>query len=538
MQIAINHLKKICFDNHFDSLEHAIASIESILQEKYIDIAILGQFKAGKSSFINSLFGISVMPFGVTPVTSVITRLLFAEKETAKINFLNGRTETINIDDIKNYITEFHNPENTKQVYVVDIALPQLEVYKNIRIIDTPGIGSIFSHNTETTENWFTKIGIAIIAISAERPLSDNDIALIKEIDRHCPHIIILLTKTDLFTKEQINEIAAYIQNSLKKNFQKEFSLIPYSIKNNEAHKSLIFNQILEPLSKNSDENYRQIIYHKIIAIAKSCEALLKIMLQTTTNSEAENIRLKKLIFDEQTNFQFIYKELMLIAQSQKAPTRELVYEIIAKHQPQIIKKLSNDFKIIYNQWKGNLNKRARNYESWIKEEITKAMSQIAIEEHKEITAITEKSKQHFEFYTHSFTERLIRIIEKTLNIKLPPTEWQIETKKLKQADVSVSWAFEFHLDMIWFLFPMFIYKNVFKRYFIRQIPYEVEKNIYRLTSDLSDIINTSIENQKEQSLKYISNELNTINAILSNQKFDFKTINEQLAIINQIMVT
>jgi len=91
---------------------------------------------------------------------------------------------------------------------------------------------------------------------------------------------------------------------------------------------------------------------------------------------------------------------------------------------------------------------------------------------------------------------------------------------------------------LIWFLFPMFIYKNVFKRYFIRQIPYEVEKNIYRLTSDLSDIINTSIENQKEQSLKYISNELNTINAILSNQKFDFKTINEQLAIINQIMVT
>jgi ribosome biogenesis GTPase A len=42
-----------------------------------MDVAVLGQFKAGKSSFINSLPGQDVVPVGVVPVTTVVTRLRY-----------------------------------------------------------------------------------------------------------------------------------------------------------------------------------------------------------------------------------------------------------------------------------------------------------------------------------------------------------------------------------------------------------------------------------------------------------------------------
>jgi predicted GTPase len=35
-----------------------------LVQNQPIDVAILGQFKAGKSSFINSLLGKSILPVG------------------------------------------------------------------------------------------------------------------------------------------------------------------------------------------------------------------------------------------------------------------------------------------------------------------------------------------------------------------------------------------------------------------------------------------------------------------------------------------
>jgi len=40
-----------------------------LLQNPPIDVAVLGQFKAGKSSFLNSFLGQNVLPVGAIPVT-------------------------------------------------------------------------------------------------------------------------------------------------------------------------------------------------------------------------------------------------------------------------------------------------------------------------------------------------------------------------------------------------------------------------------------------------------------------------------------
>lgn len=53
-------------------------------QKRFIDVVIFGQFKAGKNSFLNSLIGRDILPVGVIPVTSAITRLLYGKKELAE----------------------------------------------------------------------------------------------------------------------------------------------------------------------------------------------------------------------------------------------------------------------------------------------------------------------------------------------------------------------------------------------------------------------------------------------------------------------
>ncbi len=105
-------------------------------------MAILGQFKAGKSSFVNSLIGRDVLPVGVIPVTTVITRLQFGERERAVISFYDGTTKQIPVSALDEYTSEVKNPSNGKGVETVDIELPCLADYAGLRLVDTPVWGA------------------------------------------------------------------------------------------------------------------------------------------------------------------------------------------------------------------------------------------------------------------------------------------------------------------------------------------------------------------------------------------------------------
>ena len=54
-------------------------------------LVVLGQFKRGKSTFINSLLGDKVLPTAVVPLTSIVTLLKYGDKENIEILFNDGR---------------------------------------------------------------------------------------------------------------------------------------------------------------------------------------------------------------------------------------------------------------------------------------------------------------------------------------------------------------------------------------------------------------------------------------------------------------
>ena len=78
-------------------------------------------------------------------------------------------------------------PSNQKNVEVVDVELPSLEGYAGLRLVDTPGLGSIFKYHMETSENWLPEVGAALLAISSDRPLAENDLQLIRDLRRSIP---------------------------------------------------------------------------------------------------------------------------------------------------------------------------------------------------------------------------------------------------------------------------------------------------------------------------------------------------------------
>ena len=51
-----------------------LAELGERLERRDFNVAVLGEFKRGKSSLVNALLGVPVLPTGVLPLTSVVTR--------------------------------------------------------------------------------------------------------------------------------------------------------------------------------------------------------------------------------------------------------------------------------------------------------------------------------------------------------------------------------------------------------------------------------------------------------------------------------
>jgi hypothetical protein len=109
----LEHLKTI----EYDGLKEKITELESVFNEfkeggedllsedNILQIGIVGQVKAGKSSFLNSLFfnGESVLPKASTPMTAGLTIIEYAEKNTFEIEYFNEKDWEIFVNQDEDY---------------------------------------------------------------------------------------------------------------------------------------------------------------------------------------------------------------------------------------------------------------------------------------------------------------------------------------------------------------------------------------------------------------------------------------------------
>jgi GTP-binding protein EngB required for normal cell division len=514
----VQRIKEITEEFHIVSLSRQIAACEGFfVKNPLIDVAILGQFKAGKSSFINSLIGRPILPVGVIPVTTVITRLQCGDHERAMVTYFNGQQSEIALDEVEEYISETKNTANEKDVEVVDIEITSLAPYAGLRLVDTPGLGSVFRYNTEISEEWLPKVGAAMVAISSDRPLSENDLNLIRELMEFTPKVFLLLTKVDLLSEEQQKEVVKFFKDSLKREFNRDFQILPYStLKKTDLYKRWL-DQLLLNLSQNRDAEFRSILAHKIRSLIRHSLSYLEVALKSSTQADSNREILKKLIFDEKVNYDLIQSELFLIVRENMQRTRPLIADYLdgAQRKPliqRLLAKLSEEMP----RWKGNLWKLTRQYEEWLMENMVAEMDHISRADYKHFFGSLKKAHNSMSRSVELFRNLLERNIERVLGVKLGSMDWVIEVPEPTHPDVVFTKIFDFHLDILWFIFPMFIFRGIFEKHFLNQIARVVDIHLSRLAYQWEVRINKTIEAIKDQALKYVYDELSTIDALLS----------------------
>jgi archaellum component FlaC len=387
--------------------------------------------------------------------------------------------------------------------------------------VDTPGLGSIFKYHIETSENWLPEVGTALLAISSDRPLAEGDLQLIRELRTHTPRIVLLLTKVDLLSEEQQKEVVDFFRTALQRELHEAFPIFLYSTRlDSEQWKQRVESEILSPLSVNRQDEFNKILRHKVQSLAKGCLSYLEIALKTSLQGDVDREQLRRQILDEKVNYELVRQEITLMTREYSSETRGIIQNYLEKfHQPYLKKKMVEMLLKEMPSWKGNLSKLTLQYENWLKEAMAEEISHISKTEHKHFFGTLKKAHAGLSRTLGTFRTLLNQNIEKVLGLRLAESEWKIEVAEPSQPDIRISRTFDFHLNLFWFLIPMFIFRRLFERHYVDQIPNIVLVNISRLAAQWEDRINKAIEEMKKQSLKYIQDELATIEAVLSRSR-------------------
>jgi GTP-binding protein EngB required for normal cell division len=180
-------------------------------------VACVGQVKRGKSTLLNALVGHAVLPSGFIPVTAVLTVIRFGDEPHARVRMRDGSWRDVAMTDLKEYVTEELNPENKKAVDGAEVFVRSPLLSSGMCFVDTPGLGSVFTGNTATTQAFIPHIDAALVVVGADPPIAGEELALVETIGKQVQDFILVINKADRTSDPEREAAAKFTREILEK---------------------------------------------------------------------------------------------------------------------------------------------------------------------------------------------------------------------------------------------------------------------------------------------------------------------------------
>lgn len=197
------------------------------LENDEFSIAVVGEFSAGKSTFLNALMGEKILPSFTKETTATINFLRHKDKaegeESGKVFYNDGHQDSIQTADfstISKYVsTESTTVDVAKTISHLDLYLDSKFLEGNVTLVDTPGLNGIAEGHRELTEEQIEKSSASIFLFDANQPGSRSDFEFLTELRKRVKSIIFVLNKIDSIKSTEGESVETVIEK-LKENYK------------------------------------------------------------------------------------------------------------------------------------------------------------------------------------------------------------------------------------------------------------------------------------------------------------------------------
>lgn len=190
------------------------------LAEDRFTLAIVGQFKRGKSSLMNAIIGRPLLPVGILPLTSVITVLKYGAQERLLI-VRDDVALSLAVEEpmarLEEFVSAKLNHGNWKHVKTASVEVPSPFLRRGLELVDTPGIGSAIEANTATTLNFLPQCDAVLFVTGVESPLTSAELGFLEQVRRHVRKVFFVVNKIDLVAAAQRQEVLEFVARTIEK---------------------------------------------------------------------------------------------------------------------------------------------------------------------------------------------------------------------------------------------------------------------------------------------------------------------------------
>ncbi len=211
---------RIQIENSADRLEERFPSTAEALREialradRPLNLAVVGEFSAGKSTFVNALIGQEVLPSGPLPTTGVVTTIQRGDASGVVVGLEHGGRVNMGLDAL----AELGTHTSTSSAWLD--AIRQLDVYvqsdelSGIVVIDTPGLNAPNQADQEVTQRILDEADAILWVSAADQLLSRTQQDVLKAYSSRYSHkSICVVSKVDLLRRPE-RELPALLKHA------------------------------------------------------------------------------------------------------------------------------------------------------------------------------------------------------------------------------------------------------------------------------------------------------------------------------------
>jgi GTP-binding protein EngB required for normal cell division len=518
LQAALELANQLTERYEITSLTGPLSMASAAMAQDEISVAVFGRFKAGKSSFLNDFVGRAVLPVGVVPVTAVVTEIRYGSREHARVQLRGGRTIEVRVDEIGSYIAERENPENAKGVDLITVELPELRRFRGLEFVDTPGLESALSHNTDASMNWLPNVGLALVAVSVDPPLAQRDIDLLRSLYNYTPKVGILLTKADLLSPNDLAEVVEFVQVQLGRNFAAAPRVFPYSTKPGFEHfrRSLEDALIAGTLRRFADER-QSILERKIDTVLRECGDYLTLSLRSAEAIQSERENLQKQMIGEREVIEEVKSEIRLVVRHAAGGSRPMISERLEAHQNDLAGALVREFEIEFPKWTKNLGIMLSSFEEWLARLLKVELTELSIRERSAFMSPLHKVQKQTFRALQEFRDRLSERTIRAFGIPLRTTETEIAVAEPAAPNIRIGLVFDRNWELLSPVLPVWMVRRFVRRHFAKTISEKVYQNLSRLGSQWEESINDALWRVEKEARKRLDELIGTIERLVEN---------------------
>jgi tetratricopeptide (TPR) repeat protein/GTPase SAR1 family protein len=184
----------------------------TVERERPLRVAVVGEFNAGKSTFLNALLATDVAPTGVLPTTACLHWVAWAPDAFARIVVSGAPDRVVPHGDLKATLRALSDAgSKVSRVYIY----APLELLKRIEILDTPGFNALDPAHAEAARSAFEEAHVVVWLLDATSPLKESERLVLAAVRDVGVGIQILLNKADRLDAEALGLVLEHVRSGL-----------------------------------------------------------------------------------------------------------------------------------------------------------------------------------------------------------------------------------------------------------------------------------------------------------------------------------